>query len=144
MRKKVFFDSSVVIAALLSRSGASYYILSHLSGNFEFAINEYVFEEVRRSVERKFKNQPQLLSNLLSIIGLADMMTLQNPNRQEVREVEKIISKKDAQILASAMIESDYLLTLDKEFFKPTIIQAAKGKNLEILMPGDFIHLFDV
>ena len=144
MRKKAFFDSSVIIAALLSRDGASYYILSQFSGDFEFTINEYVFEEVRRSIEVKFKNQPMLLSNLFSIIGLSGMLTLQNPNKQAVREAEKVISKKDAQVLASALTESDYLLTLDNEFFKSSIIGAAKERHLEILKPGDFIRLFDV
>lgn len=143
MGKRVFFDSSVIIAALLSRDGASYYILSEFSDVFEFEINEYVFEEVRRSVERKFKDQPTLLSNLFSIMGLSDIATLQNPSKQEVRAAEAVISKKDASILASALIGSDYLLTLDNEFFKPPIIELAKKRRLEILKPGDFIRLFD-
>lgn len=142
MRKRVFFDSSVIIAALLSHDGASYHILTRFADTFVFEINEYVFEEVRRSIESKFKNQPALLSNLFSLIGLSGMTTLHNPNKQEVREAERIISKKDAQILASACIKSDYLLTLDNEFFKPEIMQAAKERHLEILKPGDFIRLF--
>lgn len=143
MHKRVFFDTSVIIAALLSRNGASYCILSELSDDFEFAINEYVFEEVRRSIERKFKNEPGLLSNLFSIIALSGMVTLQNPDKQAVRGAELLISKKDAQILASGFLESDYLLTLDNEFFKLSVIDAARKRYLEILKPGDFLRLFD-
>jgi len=143
MHKRVFFDTSVIIAALLSRSGASYCILSELSDDFEFVINEYVFEEVRRSIERKFKKEPGLLSNLFSVIALSGMVTLRNPDKKEVRDAEQLISKKDASILASALIESDYLLTLDNEFFKPSIVAAAHKRHLLILKPGDFIHLFD-
>lgn len=44
MHKRVFFDTSVIIAALLSQGGASYRVLSELSDDFEFVVNEYVFE----------------------------------------------------------------------------------------------------
>lgn len=140
MHKRVFFDSSVIIAALLSSDGASYRTLSELPDAHTFQINEYVFEEVRRSIERKFRNQPALLSNLMSIIGLSGITILQNPTKEEVNKAESIISKKDAQILASALIGSDFLLTLDNEFFKPSVIQVAGENGLEILKPGDFIR----
>jgi predicted nucleic acid-binding protein len=143
MRKRVFFDSSVIVAALLSREGGSYHILSQFPDTFEFQINEYVFEEVRRLIERKFKDQPELLSNLFSIMGLSGIMTLQNPNPQEVNEAKNFISEKDASILASAIKVSDYLLTLDNEFFGSTITEIAKTNNLAILKPGDFIRHFD-
>ena len=45
---------------------------------------------------------------------------------------------------ASALIESDYLLTLDNEFFKPSTVQIAKERHLKILKPGDYTRLFEI
>lgn len=63
-----------------------------------------------------------------------------NPATREVRATEDIISKKDAPILASALAHSDYLLTLDNEFFKDAIVDVAEKKKLIIVKPGDLIR----
>ncbi len=145
MRKpRVFLDTSVLIAALLSVRGASYHLLNEHSDAFTFEINEYVFEEVRRSLKQKFAGQPVLFSSLVAMIGFASISTLQNPTEEEVRAAAELISKKDAIILASALGESDYLLTLDNEFFKPAIIKAARKRDLQILKPGDLIRALDL
>ncbi|MBI4093557.1 PIN domain-containing protein [Candidatus Kaiserbacteria bacterium] len=140
MRSRVFLDSSVVIAALLSREGGSYHVLSRFSDAFVFEINEYVFEEVRRSKERKFASKPALLSNLFSIIALADITIVPNPDKEIVRIAGAAISKKDAPVLASALLGSGFLLTLDNEFFLPTVTALAKERDILILKPGDFIR----
>ena len=141
---RVFLDSSVIIAALLSSRGASYYLLSQRSEILDFRINEYVFEEVRRSLEVKFGDQPTLVSNLFLIIGAASIGMTANPSMREVRAAEERISKKDAPVLASALADSDYLLTLDNEFFKGAIVDAAKEKKLIIAKPGDIIRELDL
>ena len=143
-KPRVFLDSSVIITALLSSRGASYYLLSQQSDVLDLRINEYVFEEVRRSLEVKFNDQPTLVSNLFLILGAASIEMISNPTTREVRATEAIISKKDAPVLASALTHSDYLLTLDNEFFKPAIIGTAKQKMLVILKPGDLIKLLDL
>jgi len=143
-KPRVFLDSSVIIAALLSARGASYYLLSQQSDILDFQINEYVFEEVRRSLEVKFSDQPALVSHLFLVIGAANIKMISNPATREVRDAEDFISKKDAPVLASALTHSDYLLTLDNEFFKLAIIGAAKEKKLVILKPGDLIQLRDL
>jgi len=54
----------------------------------------------------------------------------------------KIISKKDAPILACAAEHSDYLLTLDNEFLKAIIINSAARSGLKIIKPKDFIEIY--
>ncbi|MDO8521736.1 MAG: PIN domain-containing protein [bacterium] len=142
-KPRVFLDSSVIIAALLSPRGGSYYLLTQLSDALALEINEYVFEEVRRTLTIKFSDQPALISNLFATIGLADVATISNPSKREVTAAEKLISKKDAPILASAIAESDFLVTLDNEFFKAAIVEVAKQRNLKILKPGDLVKLFE-
>lgn len=138
----VFLDSSVIITALLSSRGGSYYVLTQLHERFAFQINEYVLAEVQEIIQQKFQDRPQLLSNLFLLLGLAGVLVSTDPSKREVLAAARLISKKDAPILASAMTDSDYLLTLDNEFLKPHIVKKAKEKGLSILKPGDFILLY--
>ncbi len=141
-KPKVFLDSSVIIAALLSSRGGSFYILTHMRNGFSFHINEYVFAEVGEVLKTKFATQSDLQKNLFLLLGLANVSTLPNPNKPEVRRAAKVISKNDAPILASALAHCDYLLTLDKEFLNPSVLDDANKRGLSILTPGSFIQQF--
>ena len=139
-KPKVFLDSSVLIAALLSSRGGSFYILTQMRNGFSFHINEYVFTEVGEVLKTKFAARPDLQKNLFLLLGLANMSTVPNPSKPEVRRAAKVISKNDAPILASALAHCDYLVTLDKEFLTPSILANADKKGLSILTPGSFIQ----
>jgi len=139
-KPKVFLDSSVLIAALLSSRGGSFYILTQMRDGFSFHINEYVFAEVGEVLKTKFAAQPHLQKNLFLLLGLANVSTTPNSSRLDVRRAAKVISKNDAPILASALAHCDYLVTLDKEFLEESILADANKKGLLILTPGSFIQ----
>ena len=139
-KPKVFLDSSVLIAALLSSRGGSFYILTQMRDGFSFHINEYVFAEVGEVLKTKFAAQSHLQKNLFLLLGLANVSTISSPSKLDVRRAAKVISKDDAPILASALVHCDYLITLDKEFFNPSVLANAKKKGLSILTPGSFIQ----
>ena len=141
-KPKVFLDSSVLIAALLSSRGGSFYILTQMRDGFSFHVSEYVFAEAGEVLKTKFAAQPHLQKNLFLLLGLANVSTTPNPSKLDVRRAAKLISKNDAPILASAVAHCDYLLTLDKEFFKPSILADANKRGLSILTPGSFIQQF--
>ncbi len=50
----MFLDTSVLVTAVLSSAGGSFYILNSLKDRFEFFINEYVLEEAIRVLDDKF------------------------------------------------------------------------------------------
>jgi predicted nucleic acid-binding protein len=53
--EKVFVDSSVLVAACLSSSGASYFCIIFASeAGYKLLINEMVFEEILDVLKRKF------------------------------------------------------------------------------------------
>lgn len=141
-KPKVFLDSSVLIAAVLSSSGGSFYILTHFRDKCEFQINEYVLEEILRVLNQKFRKRPDLKTKLFLILGLARVEILPNPSRKEVRALGKVISKEDVPILASAIQNSSYLITLDNEFLGKEVHAFAVSKGLSILKPRDFIQKF--
>jgi predicted nucleic acid-binding protein len=45
-KNRVFLDSSILITALLSSRGGSFYILTQLKDKLHFQINNYVLEEI--------------------------------------------------------------------------------------------------
>ncbi|OGE74063.1 MAG: hypothetical protein A3I07_01275 [Candidatus Doudnabacteria bacterium RIFCSPLOWO2_02_FULL_42_9] len=138
----IFLDSSVIISSLLSTTGGSFYIINTLKDDFELQTNEYGLSEIQKTLKNKFADQPNLQNQLFLILGMAQITILPNPAKKEEKQAEKYISKIDAPILASALKHSDFLITLDNEFFNSGIINLAKEKALAIMKPKEFIEEF--
>ncbi|MDO8569877.1 MAG: PIN domain-containing protein [bacterium] len=139
-KPKIFFDSSVLLAALLSPRGGSFYILNELGTAFEFYINEYVLEEVLRVLDQKFQMRPNLKNELLLLLGLTDVKILPQPSPENIDRVSEYINKKDAPILAGALGTSDYLLSLDNDFFSSELMHFARTRGLTIVKPQMFLE----
>lgn len=141
-KPRVFLDSSVLIAAILSPIGGSAYILSNFHSLVSFQINEYVFEEIERVLRSKFFRQQHLHTDLFLLLGVAGVEIMPNPSKQQVIEAQKWISRNDAPILASILLSSDYLLTLDNEFFKKEIgdLVACGPRSFIVIKPKEFIE----
>lgn len=54
VRNRTFLDTSILITALFSSRGGSFYILSQLKNKFHFQINDYVLEETLEVISKKF------------------------------------------------------------------------------------------
>ena len=143
-RPKVFVDSSVIIASLLSAMGGSSYILNNYHEDCEFQTNEYGLTEIQRVLNDKFADQPTLQSQFFLLLGTARIIVLPNPTKQERNKWAKYISEIDAPILASAIKQSNYLITLDNEFLKDIVMDTAHTHGLIILKPKDFIERFEI
>ncbi len=143
-KPEVFLDSSVIIASLLSTTGGSFYIINTWKDSFELQTNEYGLSEIQKTLKNKFADQPSLQSQLFLILGTSKISILPSPSKKEENQAAKYISQIDAPILASALKHSDYLITLDNEFFKADIISLATKSSLTILKPKGFIESFRV
>lgn len=140
-RNRVFLDSSILITALLSSRGGSFYILTQLKDKYRFLINEYVFNETLTTLNRKFPHRKELKNYLFLLMGLSKIEILPKPSKFSLKRVSKIINKKDAPILISALQTSHYLITLDKkDFLNPKVLEFTKKKKLSILTPKEFIE----
>ena len=129
---KVFLDTSVLVSALNSTSGASFHILS--SPKYIFFISEFVLAEARNVIARKFSNK--ISENMLfSFIGATPITILPLPKKSELKKFMKLVEEKDTPILASSLKYCDILLTLDKGILEAN----GKIKNLEIATPGELI-----
>lgn len=138
-KPRVFLDSSVIIAALLSNSGASYYLLTALYDKFEFMTNQYVLIELEELLRGKFSSNADLQNTLFLLFGVAHIKVISSPVKKEINKLSKVISKKDTPILAGALANADYLLTLDNEFLTNGVSKYAMKYKLKILKPGNFV-----
>jgi len=143
-KNRVFLDSSILITALLSSRGGSFYILTQLKDKFNFQINNYVLEEIFKVLDKKFYSQKELKNYLFLLLGLAKVEILSNPFQASPKRLSKIINKEDAPILASAISNSDYLLTLDKDFLNEKIRNFARENNVSIFTPKEFISFLRI
>lgn len=138
---KVFLDTSVLITALLSERGASFYLLVHSNEQCLFFINDYVLDEIIDVMQRKFSDQPDMAAALFILFGVASVEILSSPSEAELASSQGIIATEDAPILVSAAEHCTYLLTLDQDFLQPSVTKFAKGRKLKIMRPGDFLNL---
>ena len=141
VKNKIFLDTSILITALLSSLGGSFYILNQLKDKFHFQIDKYVLEETLEVLSEKFPSRKELKSNLFFLIGFSKIEILSNSPKELLNSLNRIINQEDAPILASALENSDYLLTLDKkDFLNNKVKNFAKQKDLLILTPRQFIE----
>jgi len=136
---RVFLDSSILITAILSSQGGSFYILTQLKDKFYFQINNYVLEEVFEVLDKKFYSQKELKNYLFLLLGLAKVEILPNSSQSSLKRLFKVINREDAPILASAFLNSNYLLTLDKDFLNEKVRDLARKNNVLIFTPKEFI-----
>ena len=139
--KKVFLDSSVLVAASASTSGASALILGYCRKmNIKGCVSLDVVGEARKNINLKFgikeKNRFKFFLKHARL-AITNQATFEN-----ISEAEKVIAPKDAPILAAYKDSSaEFLITLDrKHFLKPEVANFVKGKK--ILTPGEFVQKY--
>jgi putative PIN family toxin of toxin-antitoxin system len=135
---KVFLDSSVIIAALLSTTGASAKILTLSEGGIvEAYVTDEVVEEVLDVVQRKF---PEALSLVKELLKKTCTCIKATKGKMKGNPQEWIKDPKDVKILLGAkQCKVDVLLTLDlKDFIKDKSV--AEKSQLKIQTPGDFLN----
>lgn len=138
---KIFVDTSVVIAALLSPTGGSSYLFETYRDKYNFLINEHVLKEALRIVVDKLTNE-LTTEDFFRLAKSIKLKVILNPPHSALKTLEGIIEKDDRAILASALERTDYLLTLDNHFFSETVLRYASARGLRIVKPKEFIELY--
>ena len=125
MKRKVFVDTNVLISGIFFKGNESK-LLS--MSNIDLITSDVVVEELKEVVRRKLKSfKTENLKIALEEIDLAlkdfTKIVKEEEYRRELKRTLKLISnKKDAKILAAALIvKADYLVTGDEDFFIPEV-----------------------
>lgn len=138
-RWRVFLDSNILVAGLLSRTGASAAILDLAEAEEILAVvSRQVLVEVDSVYERKF---PHLLERFRRFLKNLSPLLAEDPSPKEVKEALKVIEASDAPILAAAKREKpDFLVTLNTKDFHTA--NAREFVGVPVLTPAEFLNAF--
>lgn len=138
LSKRVFLDTSVIFAAVLSESGGARKLMQlGEAGVIKLVIGPNVLRECEEVVKRKC---PDSLPRLAFLLELAGIEITSKPGNEEIKVAKSILSyKPDAYVLAEAMsAKPDWFVTHDKQHF------IKKRISLELSFPlgtpGDLIQ----
>ncbi|MEW5856460.1 MAG: PIN domain-containing protein [Cyanobacteriota bacterium] len=134
--RRVFADSSILIAGAGSRTGASRAVLTMAEiGLFKLVISQQVLDECERNLHKKLPAAQPIFAQLLAAIAPE---IRPNPPLEESAQWTPIIEAKDAPILAAAVLANvDRLLSLNTKDFTQEV---AVHSGLIIQTPADFIR----
>ena len=137
-KSSLFFDSSALIAGIVSSQGAARTLLLLAEdGRIYVTISKQVVAEVERNIARK---APKALALTRELILRANIRIVPDPQIEEVRQHQDWISHSaDVSILvAAARARVDFLATLDTRHFinDPGVAQRS---DLLIGTPGDVL-----
>ena len=138
-RWRVFLDTNVLIAGLLSPAGPPAAILD--LGEAEeivLVVSRQVLVEADRVVGKKF---PALLERYRLFIKNLRPLLVEDPPRQAVREAERVIHHDDAPILAAAkQAKVEYLVTGNTRHFASEKVRTFLP--IPLLTPAEFLAAF--
>lgn len=137
---KIFVDTSVLIAALLSPTGGSSYVFETYRDRYGFVINEHVLKETLRILADKLDDK-LTAEDFFRLAKSSRLKVVLNPPPSALKPLDTIIERADRPILASALERADYLLTLDNHFFSETVLRYATARGVRIIKPKELIAL---
>ncbi len=138
-RWPVFVDTNVLVAGLLSRTGASAAILDlGEAEELTIVVSQQVLVEADRTILIKF---PHLIEHYRTFMKNLAPLLANDPSTHAVHEAKRIIHPNDAPILAAARQETlDYLVTLNTRHFATPKVRAFL--SIPIVPPAEFLLAF--
>jgi predicted nucleic acid-binding protein len=134
--RRIFADSSVLIAGCGSRTGASRAVLTMAEiGLFKLVVSQQVLDECDRNLRKKLPAALPIYTQLLADIN--PEFQPDPPLEESLRWVD-IIEAKDTPILAAAVLAKvDRLLSLNTKDFTAEV---AAQSGLMIQTPAQFVR----
>ena len=137
---RVFLDTSVVIAAVLSPTGgARKLFLLGEAGVLTLVVGPTVLKECDEVVRRKVPHSLPMLAQLLMTTAMGTSVV---PTKKQIAKVQALVRyAPDAHVLAEAIqAKPDWFVTHDKEHF----LKSRRKLTLpfEVGTPGDLLQRF--
>jgi predicted nucleic acid-binding protein len=134
-KSKIFFDSSALVAGILSASGAAKALLQLAEIEIlDVVISEQVVAETERTLAKK---SPRNLPDFRQAIKIVRPIIVKETAREVQKCLVMISDPDDAPILAAAIkAKVDFLITHDRKHFLDDP-KVAKKSGLQIGTPGD-------
>ncbi|MDD5558660.1 PIN domain-containing protein [Candidatus Methylomirabilis sp.] len=138
-RRKVFLDTSALIAGIVSPTGAAREVLRLCeAGVVELLVSRQVLTEADRNLSAKL---PALILDYRHLMHRMSPTLVEDPTHREVAQARRVIHHKDAPLLAAAIsAEVDYLITWNTKHFHTSPVMRAV--HFRIATPGEFLEEF--
>ena len=136
---RIFFDTSVYIAALLSAEGAARELVSLVEGGaIRMVVSEEVVVEVDRVLSRKF---PEHIQKNRKLWKYLKPEITPNPTLDQAKSFSQKLAKGDASILCSAHLAKVSAFTTwnTRDFMHPDVSALVA---FPIVVPADGLKLF--
>ena len=136
---RVFFDASVIIAALLSPTGGSSLLLQYIKTGIIVGItSQTVLEEVLE--EDKPKRLKRSYEEIGKFIAQSGLLVRESITIKEIAPYKDDIDEEDAHLFAGALLtKCSYLVSLDKKHVVRTDIRK-KFLPLRIVTPKGLLE----
>ncbi|MBI2593477.1 putative toxin-antitoxin system toxin component, PIN family [Candidatus Daviesbacteria bacterium] len=115
MRSRVFFDASIIIEALLSKTGGSSLLIQYIKmGKIIGITSQTVIGEVlEEDKPKKFKRSREEIERFITQSGLLIREAIA---MEEIAPYKDLVDIEDAHLIAgSNLTKCNYLVTLDKK-----------------------------
>ncbi len=134
---RFFLDSSVFIAACLSRRGASHEIIQQgLRGTVMLVISDIVLEETERNLASLPRRAAEALALFEYFIASVPFVVV-TATAAEVQHAAAYTKLKDAPIVAAAKhADVEYLVSLDRKDLV-NVPEVSQRSGLTIVLPED-------
>ena len=136
-KQNVFVDSDVVIASLLSSSGASYLLLhTTVAKSATFFISDFSMLELQEVVKRHQIEPKQLVSLVKKRLTI---QKLQKPEMVLKKYSDYVLDLSDAHIIAGAMqTKSRFIISFNQKDYKADKLKV--DFNTILTTPGNFLQ----
>lgn len=133
---KVYFDASVIIAAMFSSQGGSAKLIQFARAGIVAGItSQTIIEEIESNSAKINKNPRQIrqfIKNSLILVRKRIILS-------ETAVYENIVDADDAHVIAGAKLtKSDYLVTLDRKHLLKEGVKS-KVKPIKIVTPKELL-----
>lgn len=132
----LFFDASCLIAAAGSPTGGSGFLLSLCArGYLRAAVSQIVLIEAQRNIQNKLGDEA--INRFYILLAVVPFSLASLPDQMELERLASRVNKKDAHVIAAALVvRTPFLITLDQEFIREV---NRAGFDLQAMTPGEFI-----
>ena len=134
---RAFIDSSVLIAASYSPTGASREIMRQaIRGNVTLVISKLVLEETERNLADKAPKALPFFQQFLNTLNFEFV----RPTKRQILQAASYTALKDAPIVAAAKrAQVDFLASLDRRHLVG-VSEVVQQSGLKIVLPSELLE----
>jgi len=126
---RITLDSSVLIAAYVTRAGACAELLEEILQHHELVLSDYILDEVRRKLTYKLLLPPRLVARVVQSLARAASMA-----EPALLSPDACRDPTDLPVLGTAVAgDAELLVSVDND-----LLVLKRYTTIDIVRPGEF------